>query len=351
MSVVGNVGKMNNPRTVFGGRSCGRSHMLNSIAGKIVADNGGPVLRTTGIRLALGGAREGAAFAKRFEAARALIVDDLDLLHVVDANKGALAKLFPSFLTGGRQLVFGSAIPPKSMGAWEVPLGFTFAQGWSVEMKAPGAAGFRTISTQLITAAQLGFSEPEAAALVEKTGGSLPVLVAWLRRLSTLRRLGNNDPAPSLLAMLDLAPEPCPIQEGSEGTFKWQDADGVPLGFFYPQDSEPAARFLLAKVRDAALHAKLPAQFREVAWKAYDPGKPSSFYDVCDFASRGGAGAALVLGAPADLPVGRTAEFEHALERALPALAVKPAFVPFAFADAPASAVRAAVDLSAAWPA
>jgi hypothetical protein len=351
MSVIGNVGKMYNPLVVFGGRACGRSHMLNAIASKIAADNAGAVIRTTGIRLALAAAREGQDLPKRFESARALIVDDLDLLNVVEANRAPLPKIFGPFLSGGRQLVLGSAMPPKTMGGWEVPLGFTFAQGWSVEMKAPGPAAFRNIAGALITAAGLGLSDPEAAALIEKTGGGLPAVAAWLRRLTAFRKAGVNEAAPSLLAMLELPTEAAPVPAGAASDFRWSQPEGAPFGLFYPQGAEPAGRYLLSKVHAAAEKLRLPFAFREVVSKGYDPNKLSSFYEIADRASRAGLAAALILGAPDDLPVGRaSAEFGHALERSLPSIAVRPAFIHWGFADAPARAVRAAADLAADWP-
>jgi hypothetical protein len=349
MSVVGHVGTMYNPLAVFGGPSCGRSHTINAIAVKVAEDkqNGGPVIRTTGIRLALAAAREGAEFGKRFQTIRAIFVDDLDLLHVFDANRAHVSKAFAPFLTGGRQLVVGTAMPPKMMGGWEVPLGFAFSQGWSVELKPPGPAAFRTILTQMVTSSGLNLSEVEAGALGEKSAASLPAFAAWLRRLSAVRKAGSNEPFPALIAALDLPPEPSPLAADTKSDFKWEAPSGARLGLFFPEGAEGLARAVASKASAAAPKLGMQLAYSEAVAKAYDPAKPSSFFDIADTASRYLLAGALVFGSSPETPTGKNGEFGHAVERALVSIGVKTAFVPWNFADAEATPARAAADL--AW--
>jgi hypothetical protein len=350
MSVVGHVGTMYNPLAVFGGPSCGRSHMLNAIAAKVAEDkqNGGLVIRTTGIRIALAAAREGTEFGKQFEMAKAIFVDDLDLLHVTDKNRAHVSKAFAPFLSGGRQLVIGTAMPPKMMGGWETPLGFAFAQGWSVELKPPGPAAFRTILAQLVTASGLNLSDVEAGVLGEKSAASLPALAAWLRRLSAVRKAGSTEPFPALLAALDLPPEPSPLAPDTKSEFKWEVANGAPFGLFYPEDSPGLARRAASGVPGAAVRLGMRLSYQETLAKAYDPNRVTSFFDIADTASRYRLAGALVLGPSPETPAGKNpGEFGHAVERALVSLGVKTAYVPWNYADAEATSARAAADL--AW--
>ncbi len=146
MSVVTSPGTMYNPLFLYGVPGTGKSHMLNAIGASLSKGLGGSVLlSTSGSRLsrAVNGALARKAMAEietRVENSKALLMDDIHLMAISDQNKDALAAVFKSFFDRKLQVVITSLYPPKSLGALEGALKFSFSKGWSVDLKMPSPA-------------------------------------------------------------------------------------------------------------------------------------------------------------------------------------------------------------------
>jgi len=349
MSVCANVGTMYNPLTLFGGSSTGKSHFLNALGTKLPQD--GTVLRTTGVRMSFMAISQGQAFANQFQPYRVLLVDDLELMMLTETNKPTLAKVLANFLSGGKQLVLACGQNPKALGYLEAALGFTFAQGWTVELKAPGPAALKMIGGEALVRSGLGLTEGEGADFAIKAGGTLHGFVQLLRRVKSLREAGLLEPLPALLSRLDLPGEPSPIAESVTSEFRWPA--GSPsrggLALLFPEGKEGAARHFLSKVHAAFGRLALQGSFQEVASRGYAPAKGiEAVLQVADGADRVSAAAALVLGPQADVNGGLSEpEFAQGVLRALASIKTRAAYVRHSTADSDQAAACAAGDLLA----
>lgn len=350
MSVVSAVGSMYNPLNVFGGPGTGKSHLLNAIGAKL-ASEGVSVMRTSGPRLGLSAAKDGPGFAEALKAVRVLLVDDFDLLPFSEASKPYLAPALGAFMTGDRQLVLASSQPPKNLTWMEPAVGFSFAQGWTVELKTPGPAAFKGIMAEAVGRSGLALSEIELSALGAKSAGSLQSLQQWMSRLKAVREIGVQDPLPALLDLFEMPPDPVPPPATAASDFRWPagGGDAAPLAFFYPKGLEGAARHVLSKVHAACGQYGLPGAFQEVLAQPYDALKgASNAVELLQAADKAGAQAVFVLGAPQVEGPGADAPFAHGLHRGFSGLAIRCAYVGYDSADAPAAALRAALDLTRA---
>ncbi|MFI5363116.1 MAG: DnaA ATPase domain-containing protein [Elusimicrobiota bacterium] len=365
MSVVTSPGTMYNPLFLYGAPGTGKSHMLHAIGEALSKGLGSSVLLTTsGSRLsrAVNAALAGKGTAEieaRAGKSKALLVDDLHLLAVSDQNKDSLAQLFKSFFDRKLQVVITSLYPPRSLGALEEALKFSFSKGWSVDVKIPNP----TIQKDLISAAaeraRVGLNADELNLLHEKLSAwGYSDLMVWLKRVAVLRKTREAAGQPAALQdILRLIYEPvlaggteAPATAASNYAPPSAPADAEPIAVITPKGPEGLGAFAARQFYEAGAKNGFARIYRHALWETYDPAVPFGVpFLIGEMCRRAAVTSALIVGPTPDSPLGpRSAEFAHAARRILESSGVELAFIPYSGLQLEAHYINAHLDLASA---
>lgn len=363
MSVVTSPGSMYNPLFLYGVPGTGKSHMLNAIGEALSKGLGGSVLlSTSGSRLSRA---VNAALARkapgeidaRVANSKALLIDDIHLMALSDQNKEALAKVFKSFFDRKLQVVITSLYPPKSLGALEEALKFSFSKGWSVDLKMPSPATQKDLIAGASDRAQTGLSEVELALLHEKLSAwGYNDLTVWLKRVTVYKKAQEAaGKAVALDEILKLIYEPllagtteAPNLTGGAFNPPPAPANAEPIAVIIPKGHDGIGAFAAAQFYDAGRKYGFPKVFRHVLWETYDPSVPFGIpFMIGEMCHRAGVTNALIVGPSPESPLGpRSAEFAHATRRILESFGVELAFIPFNSLKLEAHYLNAHLDLA-----
>jgi hypothetical protein len=289
-----------------------------------------------------------------------LLIDDIHLMAISDQNKDLISKVFKSFFDRKLQVVITSLYPPRSLGALEEALKFSFSKGWSVDLKMPSPA----IQKDLISAAsersRVGLSEIEISLLHEKLSQwGYSDLTLWFKRIALFRNSrGASGEPPTLQETLKMIYEPL-LSAGapakiSASTFRPptppENAD--PLAVIVPKGQEGLGTFAVSSFYDAGLRHGFTQIYRQALWETYDPAVPFGVpFLIGELCHRAGVTRALIVGPAPDSPLGpRSAEFAHATRRILESFGVEMAFIPYNGLQIDAHYVNAHLDLLRAPP-
>jgi hypothetical protein len=362
-SVISSPGTMYNPLFLYGVPGTGKSHMLHAIGTALSKGLGGAVLMSTsGTRLSRGvtaavAAKNMAEIEARAANSKALLIDDIHLLNVTDQNKDALAKIFKSFFDRRQQVILTSLFPPKALGALEEALKFSFAKGWSVDLKMPSPAVQKDLIASAADRAGAGFGNDEIAALHEKLSQwGYQDLSLWLKRLANFKKVreaaGQPSALPNLLPIIydpmlvggTEAPKPPP------GGFKPPAAgpDAPALAVITPKGQDGLGALAASLFYEVGAKNGFTQAYRHVLWETYDPtvpyGVPFMIGEVC---ARAGVSRALIIGPTPDSPLGpRSAEVAQAVRRILESLGIEMAWIPFSGMQLAAHYINAHLDLT-----
>ncbi len=354
-SVVASPGTMYNPLFIYGVPSCGKTHILNALAAAL---GPGPILLTTGPALGAGG-RMGA-----IDAAKALLVDDIHLMEVTDKNKPALAKLFPSFLERGLQVIVTSLYAPRALAGLEEALKISFAKGWAVDMKQPSAAVQADLMAALAQRCGAALGMEGIQKLQESSGfnyGEFPKIVMRCKVLDeTERSNGRKTSEEEIVARLmgpgeRLSPGELPSEaelSAAKGFSLPHAAQALPLACFYPRGQEALMSWVLARFHGIAAKAGIRRSYREVLREAYDADEPFGVaFSIGEACRRSGAGAALVLGPGKESKLAAQAgAFSHAVEHILRSCGTATGWIPAAEIVVTRPYLAAHLDLIALHP-
>ncbi|MDP3542973.1 MAG: DnaA/Hda family protein [Elusimicrobiota bacterium] len=362
MSVVTSPGSMYNPLFLYGVPGTGKSHLLYAIAGSMSKGLGtASLLVTSGARLsrvvsAAAASGTMAAVDKKVADSKAIFVDDIHLLAVTDQNKDLLAKVFKSFFDRGLQVVITSMYPPKALGTLEEALKFTFAKGWSVDLKIPGPNIQRDLVAAVADRVGAQLSGDEIGQLADKlTLWGYPELSLWAKRLAVLRgiRTAAGQPAP-LMDMLRTIYEPITI--GSEAppvstasavfAPPGSPAGAPPLAIVVPQGQQGLGEYAASQFLDAGGKNGFTSPYRYAMMGTYDAmqqvGVPFQIADMCH---RAGVARALIVGPGPESPLAaRANEFGHAVRHILESSGVAAGWVPHSQVHIAAHYVNAHLD-------
>lgn len=363
MSVVTSPGTMYNPLFLYGVPGTGKSHMLNAIGAALSKGLGGAVLiSTSGSRLsravnsaiARGGLAE---VESRVASSKALLIDDIHLMALSDQNKDALAKIFKSFFDRKLQVVITSLYPPKSLGALEEALKFSFSKGWSVDLKMPSPATQKDLISSAADRAAAGLSEAELTLLHEKLSAwGYNDLSVWLKRVTVYKQAqeaaGKTFVLEEMLKtvyepLLAGATEPVNLTGAS---FNPPPAPGnaESLAVIVPKGHDGLGAYAASQFYDAGRKHGFTKIFRHALWETYDPTVPFGIpFLIGEMCARAGVTTALIVGPSPESPLGpRSAEFAHAVRRILESFGVELAFVPFGSLKLEAHYLNAHLDLA-----
>jgi hypothetical protein len=358
MSVVTSPGSMYNPLFLYGVPGTGKSHMLHAIANSMSKGLGtASLLVTSGARLShavsMAAARGSMAeIDKKVTESKAIFVDDIHLLAVTDVNADLLAKLFKSFFDRRQQVVVSSMYPPKALGTLEEALKFTFAKGWSVDLKIPSPSVQRDHIAAVSERIGAQLSGDEVGLLAGKlTVWGYQDLSLWVKRIAVLRRMRPSLP---LLDALRLIYEP--IQTSVEaapastsGSLFAPPAapdEAETLAIIVPKGQEGLGAYVANLFQETGAKNGFARAYRYAPIGTYDAmqqvGAPFLIADMCH---RAEVTRALVVGPGADSPLAaRVNEFGHAVRRILGSSGVVAGWIPHAQAHLVAHYVNAHLD-------
>jgi chromosomal replication initiation ATPase DnaA len=363
MSVVTSPGSMYNPLFLYGVPGTGKSHMLNAIGAALSKGLGGSVLlSTSGSRLsrAVNAALARQAVGEidaRVANSKALLIDDIHLMALSDQNKEVLAKVFKSFFDRKLQVVITSLYPPKSLGALEEALKFSFSKGWSVDLKMPSPATQKDLISAASDRTGTGLSDVELSLLHEKLSQwGYNDLTVWLKRVTVYKRV--QEAAGKIVTLEDMlkliyepllagATEP-PTLTGATFTPPPAPANAPSIAVIVPKGQEGLGAFAAAQFYDAGRKHGFPQVYRHALWETYDPAVPFGIpFMIGEMCHRAGVHLALIVGPSPESPLGpRSAEFAHATRRILESFGVELAFIPYNGLKLEAHFLNAHLDLA-----
>jgi hypothetical protein len=366
MSVVTSPGTMYNPLFLYGVPGTGKSHMLNAIGASLAKGLGGTVLlSTSGSRLsrAVNAALARKAVAEiesRAMASKALLVDDIHLMAISEQNKDALAKVFKLFFDRKLQVVITSLYPPRSLGALEEALKFSFSKGWSVDLKMPSPAIQKDLIAAAAERSHAGFSELDIAMLHERLSQwGYSDLTLWFKRVAGFKKARDASGQPSTLQdALKMIYEPL-LAAGGEPPKPRSSAfsppaappNAEPIAVIVPKGQENLGAFAVGMFYDVGLSNGFTQIYRQALWETYDATVPFGVpFLIGEMCHRAGVTRALIVGPAPDSPLGpRSNEFAHATRRILESFGVELAFIPYNGLKIDAHYMNAHLDLARAY--
>jgi chromosomal replication initiator protein len=345
MSVVTAPGTMYNPLFLFGVPGTGKSHLLNAVGSALSKGLGRAVLlSTSGSRLSRA---VNSALARKsmvdietkINNSKALLIDDIHLMAVSDQNKDALAKIFKTFFDRGQQVVITSLYPPKSLGALEEALKFSFSKGWSVDLKVPSPAVQKDLIAAAAERAGASLGADEIGLLHDKLSvWGYQDLNQWLKRIVVMKRIREAAGQPATLqTLMPLIFDP--LQSGGAeapkpgGSFTPPavGTDAEPLAVIAPKGQDGLGAFVASIFYEVGSKNGFNKPYRHALWDTYDPTQPYGVpFLIGEMCARANVTRALIIGPMADSPLGpRAAEFAHATRRILDSFGVEMGWIPY----------------------
>lgn len=348
MAVVENPGVIYNPLLVFGVPGTGKTHFVNSISYGLSASIGqSSIFVTDGIKFSKGvelAIKEGgvARLEELLGKVKVLIIDDVHLLMVSEANKKYLSKWLNDFVAQSKQIVVTSVFPPKSLSGLEDAVGFQFTQGWMVDLKMPQAQAYKSILNQLMQGLDVKISDEEANKFF---AGALTPFNEVGKTLENMKKLekfvinamSSVTHAQLLDMLLGTAETPAPgavTEEDMRQAASWKpsqvDSSWSKWGLFYPKGLRREADFALYSVRERAKELGLNPDWSQVFTEEYDSDELYGIpFKIGNFASERNVNGVIVIGPQPTSALGaQEAEFRHITFKILDSFLVKSAWLP-----------------------
>jgi chromosomal replication initiation ATPase DnaA len=364
MSVVTSPGTMYNPLFLYGVPGTGKSHMLNAIGSALSKGLGGAVLMSTsGSRLsrAVNAALARAAAGdidEKVKNSKALLIDDIHLMAISDQNKEALARIFKAFFDRKLQVVITSLYPPKSLGALEEALKFSFSKGWSVDLKMPSPVIQKDLISAASERAQSGLGGDEISLLHEKLSvWGYADLSLWLKRVIVFKKI--REAAAQVATAQEIfrliyepvmtAPAETPKVPAKSFAPAPAPADSDSLAVIVPKGlQEGLGGYTAATFYEVGKKYGFNQVYRHALWETYDAAVPFGIpFMIGEMCHRAGVTRALIVGPAPESPLGpRSAEFAHATRRILESFGVELAFIPYTGLLLDAHFINAHLDLA-----
>lgn len=347
MAVVENPGVIYNPLLVFGVPGTGKTHFVNSISyGLSAAIGQSSIFVTDGIKFSKGielAIKEGgvARLEELFAKVKVLIIDDVHLLMVSEANKKFLSKWLNDFVAQNKQIVVTSVFPPKSLAGLEEAVGFQFTQGWMVDLKMPQAQAYKAILNQLMQGLDVKISDDEANRIF---AGALTPFNEVGKTLENMKKLEKfvinamtNVTHAQLLDMLlgfgETPASPVLSEEDARNAASWKpsqtDASWSKWGLFHPKGMRREADFALFSLRERAKELGLNPEWSQVFTEEYDSDELYGIpFKIGNYASERNVNGVIVVGPQPTSALGaQEAEFRHITFKILDSFLVKSAWL------------------------
>lgn len=347
MAVVENPGVIYNPLLVFGVPGTGKTHFVNSISYGLSASIGqSSIFVTDGIKLSKGvelAIKEGgvARLEELFAKVKVLIIDDVHLLMVSEANKKYLSKWLNDFVAQNKQIVVTSVFPPKSLAGLEDAVGFQFTQGWMVDLKMPQAQAYKAILNQLMQGLDVKVSDEEANNIFASALTPFNDVRKTLENMKKLEKFVTGSmPGVTHAQLLDMLlgfgemPAAAAVtDEDSARAATWQpgqvDSSWSKWGIFHPKGMRREADFALFSLHERAGELGLNPEWSQVFTEEYNSdelyGVP---FKIGNYASERNVNGVIVVGPQPTSALGaQEAEFRHITFKILDSFLVKSAWL------------------------
>jgi chromosomal replication initiator protein len=348
MAVVENPGVIYNPLLVFGNPGTGKTHFVNSISYGLSASIGqSNIFVTDGIKLSKGielAIKDGgvARLEEMFAKVKVLIIDDVHLLMVSEANKKYLSKWLNDFVAQNKQVVVTSVFPPKSLAGLEDAVGFQFTQGWMVDLKVPAAQSYKSILAQLLQGLEIKLSDEEMTGIFASGPTPFNEVVKTLESMKKLEKfvvntMNSSTHAQLLDTLLGFGETPVAgaiSEEDSQQAAAWQPAplegSWFKWGLFHPKGMRKEAQFLLYSLHERAKELGLNTEWSQVFIEEYNSDELYGIpFKIGNFASERNVNGAIILGPQPTSALGaQEAEFRHITFKILDSFLVKGAWLP-----------------------
>ena len=366
MSVMQNPGTMYNPLLLFGPKGTGKTHFLNAIAYSLNGAVGqANVMVTDGIRLSRVVAR--LAAEKNIEqldqlvsnSVKALLIDDIHLLSVNEANKPYLSRWLNSFVQGGKQIVLTSSYPPRNLAKLESMLDFSLKQGWVVELKVPSATTYRSVVKRIMDGFNTVLSDDDTMKFFGRTQMPLNMVLRNVTRMKTLGRLlppgeaaqykefqllemvlGVEEALEALPPPEDLAAAPAVSAPAGKGRCR--------IGVFYPKGAQAYGKWLLHQLAvTAEQRFGIKDCFEVMVEREYDDGDlVRSAFRIANTGDDKELQGALIIGpSKSDAEAAAVEDFGDIAHHMLESMLVRCALVDYIKGPSQAAQLRALLDL------
>ena len=364
MAVVENPGMIYNPLLIFGIPGTGKTHFIHSISYGLSSSIGqSNIFVTDGIKLSKGvdiAVKNGSIkkLSDTISGVKVLIIDDIHLLMLTEANKPYISKWLNDFMTANLQIVVTSVFPPKSLGGLEESVGFQFTQGWMVDLKAAAASSYKVILNQILQGMDVKLSDDELNNIFAARSVPFGEVVKILESMKKLEKfMANAVPLLSHTQLLNmllglsetavdgiLSGGDCSAARAwnpstTNSWFKW--------GMFYPKGMYNEARFVLFKLHEKIMELGLRIEWQQVFLEEYDPDELYGInFKIGNFASEKNANGLIILGPQQTSALGtQEAQFKHITMKILDSFLIKGAWMPLGNIKSPAAYVKTLMDL------
>ncbi len=348
MAVVENPGVIYNPLLLFGSPGTGKTHFVNSISyGLSAAIGQSNIFVTDGIKLSKGvelAIKEGSIgrLEEMLAKVKVLIIDDVHLLMLTEANKKYISKWLNDFVAQNKQIVVTSVFPPKSLSGLEEAVGFEFTQGWMVDLKPAAAQAYKSILAQLLQGRDIKLSEEEMTSIFAAGPTPFNEVSRVLEDMKKLEKFVVNSMNPQTHAqLLDMLlgfdeAEVSGALTGEDARLasSWQPAQlesaWFKWGIFYPKGLLREAQFALYSLHERAKELGLNTEWSQLFIEEYNSDELYGIpFKIGNFASEKNVNGAIILGPQSSSALGsQEAEFRHITFKILDSFLVKGAWLP-----------------------
>ncbi|MCH8049029.1 chromosomal replication initiator protein DnaA [Patescibacteria group bacterium] len=200
LAIVKNPGVIYNPFFVYGGVGLGKTHLLQAIGNQISRDLPEKRIRymsserfTTGVVSAIRNhAMEN--FRSLYRELDVLIIDDIQFLAGKDKTQEELFHTFNALYERGKQIIFSSDRPPKSIPALEERLRSRFEGGMIADISNPDFESRMAIFKTKAQECNIQVPDDVCEYVVAHIQRNIRELEGALTRLSAFYRFNNKSP-------------------------------------------------------------------------------------------------------------------------------------------------------------
>lgn len=200
LAIVKSPGAVYNPFFVYGGVGLGKTHLLEAMGNRVAADFPEKRIRymsserfTTGVVSAIRNHTMD-AFRALYRDLDVLIIDDIQFLAGKDKTQEELFHTFNALYEKGKQIIFSSDRPPKSIPALEERLRSRFEGGMIADIGAPDFESRMAILKTKIQEYQMEVADDVCEYVVTHIQRNIRELEGALTRLFAFYRLNHKMP-------------------------------------------------------------------------------------------------------------------------------------------------------------
>jgi len=363
MAVVENPGMIYNPLLIFGVPGTGKTHFVHAISYGLSSSIGqDKIFVTNGIKLSksVDIAVKDGTIGKMDEVmsnVKVLIIDDIHLLMLTDANKKYISKWLNEFMTKNKQILVTSVFPPKSLGGLEDAVGFQFTQGWMVDLKSPDPQTYKVILAQLLQGMDIKLSDTDIGNIFAGKGTPFGEAIRALEGMKKLEKfIINTEPASHaklldiLLGLSETETSGAPTEAECEKASVWKplsENSWFKWGIFYPKGMKREAQYALYRTHERSAELGLRVEWQQVFMEEYSPdelyGTP---FKIGNLASERKVNGVIILGPQPTSALGaQEAEFRHITIKILESFMLKGAWIQYGRIKSPAAYTKTLMDL------